>query len=61
METTYEYYNAYDPEGREKSGINRIVYVNGIEITREYLEKRPENIVIKNENKIINFFKNLFK
>lgn len=38
---TYEYYDAIGPDGSKKPGINRITYVNGLEITREYFPVDP--------------------
>jgi hypothetical protein len=38
---TYEYYPAYKPDGSAKEGINRIVFINGVESTREYCPVDP--------------------
>jgi len=38
---TYEYYPAVMPDGSPKQGINRIVFLDGEEITREYLPVDP--------------------
>lgn len=38
---TYEYYPAFKPDGSPKEGINRIVFLDGQEITREYLTVDP--------------------
>ena len=38
---TYEYYPAVLPDGSPKQGINRIVFLDGQEITREYLTVDP--------------------
>jgi hypothetical protein len=38
---TYEYYPAVMPDGSPKQGINRIVFLDGQEITREYLTVDP--------------------
>lgn len=40
---TYEYYPAVYADGSPKRGINRIIYVNGIEETREYCAVDPRN------------------
>jgi hypothetical protein len=38
---TYEYYPAVMPDGSPKQGVNRIVFLDGQEITREYLTVDP--------------------
>ena len=38
---TYKYIDAYRPDGTKKDGVIRISYVNGNEITREYMESDP--------------------
>ncbi|NBP70722.1 MAG: hypothetical protein EBR30_17020 [Cytophagia bacterium] len=40
---TYEYYPAVYADGSPKPGINRIVYVNGCEETREYCAVDPRH------------------
>ena len=40
---TYEYYPAVYADGSPKPGINRIVFVNGVEQTREYCAVDPRN------------------
>jgi hypothetical protein len=38
---TYEYYPAFMPDGSPKQGVNRIVFLDGQEITREYMPVDP--------------------
>jgi len=39
--TTYQYYTALKPDGSPKSGVNRITFINDVEVTREYFEVDP--------------------